>query len=73
MATTNDLVISLSALDRLKRELERLAEEQLEALRKSVFGGMTPAEASQYAERRAKINRLSKELAGLNKGQRVPG
>lgn len=48
---------------KLSREIDRLTELQLAALKQSVFGGMTPAEALAYAARRVRIMQLSSELA----------
>ena len=51
----------------LKREIERLSQLQYDALRNSIFGGMTSAEAAEYDDRRTEITRLVTQLEALTK------
>jgi hypothetical protein len=61
----SELSNTVDAVQRLKEEIERLTEEQTEALKAASFGGMTAAEAKQYDERRKTITRLVQELSLL--------
>lgn len=51
--------------DELRLEIERLAGLQLAALKASVFGGMTPPEALDYAARLVRLVQLGKEVGTL--------
>lgn len=46
---------TLDAIHRLKEEIDRLTEQQTEALRTATFLGMTTDEAKEYEERKQKI------------------
>jgi len=50
------------AVHRLKEEIYRLTEEQIEAAKMATFGGLTPDEAKEYEDRRAKILELVEQL-----------
>ena len=52
----------LDTVHRLKEEIDRLTEEQIEAMKMATFAGLTTDEAKEYEERRAKILALVKEL-----------
>ena len=56
-----------AAGERLKEEIERLTEQQSEALRAATYIGMTPDEAREYDERRDYILTLLRELEGLGR------
>jgi hypothetical protein len=54
---------------RLKEEINRLTEQQTEALKMASFLGMTTAEAKAYDPRRVQITQLVPKLAQLSKGE----
>lgn len=47
---------------RLKKELDRLKREQIEALQAARFGGMTDAEMKAYDDRHGRIQELVQRL-----------
>jgi len=51
-----------AVVDRLKEEIFRLTEEQIEARKMATFAGLTPDEAKEYEDRRAKILELVEQL-----------
>jgi len=57
-----------ATIDELRRVIVSLKELQSAAPEKSVFGGMTAAEATEYEERRLKIMQLSEKLNMRNLG-----
>lgn len=57
------------AILRLKEEINRLTEQQTEALKMATFLGMTTAEAEAYDARRVQITQLVRKLAQLSKGE----
>jgi len=65
----NDPTDTLAAIHRIKEEIDRLSEQQKEALKTAIFVGMTPDEAQEYATRRRKITELIQELELLQKAQ----
>ena len=54
---------------RLKEEINRLTEQQTEALKMGTFLGMTTAEAEAYDARRVQITQLVRKLVQLSKGE----
>jgi hypothetical protein len=46
---------TLGAVQRLKEEIDNLTEQQSEALKMATYVGMTPDEATECDERRARI------------------
>ena len=50
------------AVHRLKEEIYRLTEEQIEAMKIATFAGLTPDEAKEYEDRRGKILELVEQL-----------
>ena len=60
---------TVSAVHELKQEIDRLTEEQAEALKSATYLGMTAEEAQEYDERRKNITRLIQQLAMLEKAQ----
>jgi hypothetical protein len=58
-----------TAVHRLKQEIDRLAEQQGEALKTATFFGMTAREAKEYDARRDHITRLVRELRILEETQ----
>ncbi len=55
----------LDTVHQLKEEIDRLTEEQIEAMKMATFAGLTPDEAKEYEERRAKILELVEQLRML--------
>jgi hypothetical protein len=53
------------AIHRLKEEIDKLTEQQTEALRMATFVGMTTDEAKEYEERREKILEYVNDLKVL--------
>jgi endonuclease IV len=53
------------AVQRVKQEIDRLTEEQSEALHLAVYVGMSRHEAKKYDERLETIKMLVDELASL--------
>ena len=49
----------------LKAEFDKLSEEQLLALRRATYAGMTPQEAKIYDDRRRKISVVARRLSVL--------
>ena len=58
---------TLTAVERIKEEIDRLTEEQSNFLRTATYVGMTPDEAKEYDKRRAGITSLVQELELLEK------
>jgi hypothetical protein len=55
----------LDTVHHLKEEIDRLTEEQIEAMKMATFAGLTPDEAKEYEDRRAKILELVEQLRML--------
>jgi lipid II:glycine glycyltransferase (peptidoglycan interpeptide bridge formation enzyme) len=55
----------IEAIPQLKQEIDRLCQEQAEALKKATYVGMTLEEARVHDERRKKITQLSQQLLFL--------
>jgi hypothetical protein len=66
---TSDPTDTLATIHRIKEEIDRLSEQQKEALKTATFVGMTHDEAKDYDSRRARITELIHELALLQKAQ----
>lgn len=49
-------------IHRLKQEIDKLTEQQTEALKMATYVGMTPDEAAEYDERRGKILQYVQDL-----------
>lgn len=60
---------TVTAVHRIKEEIDRLTEQQSHALKHTTFVGMTPDEAKDYDERRSQITRLLRQLEALEKAQ----
>lgn len=60
---------TVDAIHRLKQEIDRLSQEQSDALKSATYVGMTPDEAKEYDARRQKITQLVQELSLLQKAQ----
>lgn len=52
---------------RLRSQIDELTQRQAEALQSAIFVGMSPEQARQYDERRAKISALVDQLSTLQK------
>jgi len=53
------------AIHRLKEEIDKLTEQQTEALKMATYVGMTPDEATEYDQRRARIMQYVQDLKTL--------
>jgi hypothetical protein len=53
---------TIAAVRRIKLEINRLTEEQAEALKTATYVGMIPDEAKEYDKRRSRITELIQEL-----------
>lgn len=60
---------TVQTIHQLKQEIERLGQQQSEALKTATYVGMTPEEARQYDTRRQKITKLVEELKLLKDAQ----
>jgi len=58
---------TVPAIDRIKQEIDQLAEEQEKALQTAIIVGMTPEEAREYGRLRKRITQLVKELLALER------
>ena len=56
-----------AAAQRIKKEIDKLAQEQSKALGTAVYVGMSRNEAKEYDERAMRIKKLVSELANLCK------
>lgn len=52
---------------RLRSQIDELTQRQAEALQSAIFVGMSPEQARQYDERRARISALVEQLSSLQK------
>jgi nitrogen regulatory protein PII len=57
----------VASIHRLKEEVERLSQQQAEAMKMAKFGGMTISEVQGYGARHDRIIHLLKELAMFDK------
>ena len=57
---------SLPDAEQIRQELERLAQEQNNALAMAVYGGMSQAEQKRYDERHEEIVTLLRRLRNLD-------
>ena len=60
---------TVEAVHRVKQEIDSLTEQQAEALQRTIYVGMTPAETKVYDEKRQLITELIQQLATLEKAQ----
>lgn len=56
---------TVSAVHRLKQEIDRLTQEHAKALKDAVYIGMTQEQAQVYDQRRKKITELIQKLSLL--------
>ena len=63
--TSYDTSASIDPVQHLRDEIEKLTQEQSEALKTATFVGMTAAEAKIYDARRRRITELVEKLRGL--------
>jgi hypothetical protein len=56
---------TVSEVQRLKHEIDRLTRLQADALQHAIYLGMTPNEAKEYDERRSMLTRLVEQLGAL--------
>ena len=57
------------AIHRLKEEIDKLAEQQSEALKRATYLRMTTDEAKEYDERRTRILEHAQDLKTLGESQ----
>lgn len=57
------------AVHRIKEEIDKLTEQQSEAIKTATYVGMTTDEAKEYDERRDRILKLVRDLATLEESQ----
>lgn len=57
-----DLPVSPALVQRLTSEINRIGDQQIEALRTATFVGMTEAQAKAYQDRRNKLRELVRQL-----------
>ena len=60
---------TVEAIHRIKQEIDKLSEQQSEALKTATYVGMTAEEARQYDGRRQQITKLVEELRLLKNAQ----
>lgn len=58
----------IETIERLKQEIEQLTREQTTALKSATYIGMTPEEAREHDQRRARITQLTQQLLQLQQG-----
>jgi len=58
---------TVESVHRLKQEIDRLTEQQSQALQRAIYTGMTPDEAKEYDGRRKKITQLLNQLSNMEK------
>ena len=68
MGTTAEPDDTVTAVHRIKQEIDRLTERQAHALKQATYVGMTPEEAKEYDQRRSEITKLLRQLEVLEKG-----
>jgi hypothetical protein len=69
MSHPADPTDTLSAIHRIKQEIDAMTAQQIDALKLATYLGMTPEEAQEYDERRKQITALVKELSLLEEAQ----
>lgn len=57
------------AIHRLKEEIDKLTQQQTDALRTATYLGMTTDEAKEYEERRDRILKYVQDLKTLEESQ----
>jgi hypothetical protein len=60
---------TVEAIHRLKQEIDKLTEQQADALQTAIYVGMTPDEAQEYDGRRRQILKYVQDLAVLEESQ----
>jgi hypothetical protein len=60
---------TLSAVHRIKQEIDRLTEEQTQALKSATFVGLTPEQSQELYARRLRITELTRQLEFYEKPQ----
>ena len=56
---------TVETIHQLKEEIDKLTEQQSEALNLAIYVGMTPDEAAEYDERRGRILQYVQDLKTL--------
>ncbi|HEV2468118.1 MAG TPA: hypothetical protein VGS78_02910 [Candidatus Sulfotelmatobacter sp.] len=60
---------TLATVHRLRHQIDRLTQQQTEALKSAIYVGMSPAEVKAYDDRHAEILGLMHQLAELENTQ----
>jgi hypothetical protein len=60
---------TLATVHRLRHQIDRLTQQQTEALKTAIYVGMSPAEVKAYDDRHAEILGLMHQLAELENSQ----
>jgi|GEM_PF-3445161 hypothetical protein len=60
---------TVDAIQRIKQKIDKLSQEQSEALKTATYVGMTAEAARQYDARRQQITKLVEELTLLKNAQ----
>ena len=56
-------------MERLRKQIDELTHEQINALKQATYVGMTPDDAKAYDARRIKITSLTQQLAEVRQAQ----
>lgn len=65
----DDSSSTVRLVHRIKQEIDLLTEQQMEALKRATYLGMTTDEAKDYDARRKRIVELVQELSLLERAQ----
>lgn len=60
---------TLATVHRLRHQIDRLTQQQTEALKTAIYVGMSPAEVKAYDDRHAEILGLMHQLTELENTQ----
>jgi len=69
MKSEGSSINTVEAIHRIKQEIDRLSEQQSEALKTATYVGMTAEKAREYDARRQQITNLLEELRLLKIAQ----
>ena len=69
MKSQDNSINTVETIHRIKQEIDKLSEQQSEALKTATYVGMTAEEAREYDARRQQITKLVEELRLLQNAQ----
>ena len=69
MKSQDNTINTVETIHRIKQEIDKLSEQQSEALKTATYVGMTAEEAREYDARRQQITKLVEELRLLQNAQ----